>query len=148
MFVSCVKIKRSFKIWIIFWRTSLVQWKRWHHRLNVETLWGPEWNPTQCQNSTNVVQCCVKFSFHCGVVHRADHLPLQISNPSDTRGSFFEKVISSRRILVPFLFFIFWTSQGVCYRLGVLVLRYKEGESTKKIRKIALNNLWMSSFRH
>ncbi len=51
------------------------------------------------QNRTNVVQCCVKFSSRClndccEVVRLADLSPHQISNPFETRGSFFEKVIS------------------------------------------------------
>ncbi len=96
---------------MILHRTSLVQWKRWHHRLNVWTLRELEFDPCQCQTRTNVIQCCVKFSSHClydccEIVRWAVHSPLQISNPSETRGSFFEKVISTRRILVPLHFFV------------------------------------------
>ncbi len=126
-----------------FLRTSLVQWKCWHHRLNVETLWGPEFDPTQCQNRTNVVQCCVKFFSHClndcEVVRWADHSEHQISNPFETRGSFFEKVISPWRILVPLHFFV----SSVVY---LLYLFYSlHGFIFRKIR-ISLKHILYSPF--
>ncbi len=78
----------------IVWTLEKVQWK--HHRLNVETLCGPEFDPIQCQNRTNV-----------------DDSPHQISNPFETRGSFFDKVISPWRILVPLHFFLtLWSEKN------------------------------------
>jgi hypothetical protein len=55
-----------FLFWKYFWklRTLLVQWKRWHRRLNVETVGELKFNSSQCQTRTNVVQYCVKLS-HC-----------------------------------------------------------------------------------
>ncbi len=76
---------------LVYLRSSLVQWKRWHHKLNVETLWGLSLILLNVKIRTNVVQCCVKFSSHClnncEVLRWADHSPHQISNPFETNHS-------------------------------------------------------------
>jgi len=62
-------------------------------------------NSSQSQNRTYVVQCCVKFSSHClnDCWGCALNWSLATSNlnPFETRGSFFEKVISTQKILMP-----------------------------------------------
>jgi hypothetical protein len=94
--------------------TSLVQWKRWHHRLNV-------WVQSQSMSKLYKWLFNVVWSFLLTVWTTAVRLcaelitrHIKIPNPFEIRGSFFEKVISTRRILVPLhLFFSTGPARGV-----------------------------------
>ncbi len=87
-----------------------------------------EFNPYQCQNCINVVQCCVKLAVlnFSNLVTAFSSLFERLlwgcalswslatsksQSHQKTRGSFFEKVISPRGILTPFFYPL---SQGDC----------------------------------
>ncbi len=81
------------------------EWKRCHHRLNVETLRELEFYSSQCQNRTNVVWSFL-LTVWTTVRLCAELITRHIKNPYETQGSFFEHVISPWRILVPLHFLL------------------------------------------